>query len=161
MVARTAYRPQIGTACPQFELNPDLVEALILVESAGHADAFRFEPQYAVRYKIAQKFPTWPVRATASSYGLMQIMFPTAHQLGFRGEPEELFLPTTNLHWGCAYLKTCFDWAAAFRAAEADTLRGALCAYNGGRNSLTSPLNPRPPNAAYHHKVLAIARELA
>ena len=139
------------------DLDPALVAALILVESGGRADAFRFEPQYAQRYRITAHpiYKQWPVRAVASSYSLMQIMFPTAYELGFRGEPEALFLPTTNLHWGCKNLQACFEWAASFHQSDARTLQGALCGYNGGRNSSTSPMNPRPPNIAYAGKVLS------
>ena len=161
MISSTPYTILIQQTADTYGLDADLVEALVICESAGHADAFRFEPQYAHRYRIATKYPKWPVRAIASSYGLMQIMGPTAFDLGFKGEPEELFLPTINLHWGGKYLKACFDWAATFKAPEADTVRGALCGYNGGRNSSTSPLNPRPSNIAYAQRVIATAKELA
>ena len=159
---KTAYTTQIASIATQFALDPLLCEALVLCESAGRADAFRFEPQFAIRYKIAQKYPQWPVRSVAASYGLTQIMCSTAYELGWRDAcPEYLFIPEVNLYWGAYYLRSCFDWARGFNAPESDTLRGALCAYNGGRNSNTSPLNPRPSNVAYSVKVLATARELA
>ena len=160
VAARTAYTTLIHARAEALALDADLFEALVLCESTGHADAFRFEPQYALRYRIAARYPQWPVRAVASSYGLMQLMVPTAWTLGFVGEPEELFVPATNLHWGGLYLKACFDWAASFKASDADTVRGALCGYNGGRNSNTSPLNPRPPNVAYAQRILGVAGQL-
>jgi soluble lytic murein transglycosylase-like protein len=162
--SRTFYTALIAQTAGTYDLDADLVEALVICESAGRADAFRFEPQYAHRYRIATKYPQWPVRAVASSYGLMQIMCPTAFGLGFAGEPEELFQPAMNLDWGCRYLRACFDWANTYgppqAATEADILRGALCGYNGGRNSNTSPLNPRPSNIAYAQRVLTTARGL-
>ena len=162
MVARTAYTALIAQTASEHDLDPNLFEALVICESAGRADAFRFEPQFAVRYHIAQKFPQWPVRAVASSYGLTQIMCSTAYELGWRDPcPEYLFIPEVNLYWGAHYLRLCFDWAAAFNAPESDTLRGALCSYNAGRNSNTSPLNPRPSNVAYSVRVLTKASALA
>ena len=159
---RTAYTSLIISTAELHQLDPNLFEALVLTESAGRADAFRFEPQFAQRYKIAEKYPQWPVRSVAASYGLTQVMCSTAYELGWRDAcPEYLFIPEVNLYWGGLYLHECLVWAAGFKAPEADTLRGALCAYNGGRNSHTSPLNPRPFNIAYAAKVLSIVKELA
>lgn len=90
----------------------------------------------------------------------MQCLGASMYDLGFQGEPEELFVPEINLKWGSYYLSQCFEWAQTFRAPEADTLRAALCAYNGGRNSQTSPLNKRPKNIAYAVRILTLARAL-
>lgn len=162
MATRTAYTALIQQAAAHYGVDPTLLEALVLVESAGHADAFRFEPQYALRYHVAERFPQWPVRAVAASYGLCQIMYPTALALGYDPtiEPEQLFVPVTNLHYGAAQLRRCVDWAAGFGQSEALTLQAALCGYNGGCNSHTSPLNPRPSNIGYAVRVLNTARSL-
>ena len=158
---RTAYTAVIETAATAWELDPHLLEALVIAESAGHADAFRFEPLYAQRYRVAERYPQWPVRAVAASYGLCQLMFLTAKGLGYVGEPEGLFLPSLNISLGAQYLRACWDWATTFGQPDPVTLQAALCSYNGGRNSNTSPMNPRPSNITYAVKVLKIASDLA
>ena len=164
-MSRTAYTAQIQKAAADHDLDADLFEALVLTESSGHADAFRFEPQYAQRYHIAEHpvYKQWPVRAVAASYGLTQIMVPTAYELGWRDpEPEYLFIPEVNLYWGGVYLKACFDWTLRWPAAsESSRVISALAAYNGGRNSANTPLQTHPRNAAYAAKVLHTATTLA
>ena len=98
-----------------FGFDPGLIEALIMVESGGNADAFRYEPGYYRRYlkgKEGEKSlyfylchdgPAIP-RRIASSYGLMQIMYPTAVDAGYGDLPEYLFVPIINLYWGLTVL---------------------------------------------------------
>lgn len=142
----TDYRNLIEVSAGRQELDPDLVEAIILTESSGHADAFRYEPDFWRRYMKDK--PQWQgaiPRRVSSSYGLMQIMYPVAWELGFRGEPEELFIPSLNLSYGCLKLRLLVDWAR-------DDVDRALAAYNGGKGG-----NGRYPlrNAAYVEKVKA------
>ena len=162
---RTPYHPLILKAAQEAEIDGDLFAALVWVESSGRADAFRFEEIYAKRYKIAEHpiYKQWPVRAVASSYGLTQIMVPTAYELGWRDPtPEYLFIPEVNLYWGAAYLRACVDWANQWtKASEASRVISALSAYNGGRNSANTPLQRSPRNGAYAAKVLQTARAMA
>ena len=159
MANRTAYTAQIHDAATVYHLDPDLFEALVICESAGHADAFRFEPQYAIRYHMAEKFPLWPVRATAASYGLTQIMFPTVVEFGYTGPPEGLFEPRLNLDYGGRYLHACLEWAIQVTAPPPEQQLSALAAYNGGRNSAQRP--PRPKNIAYALRIREIMATLA
>lgn len=57
--------------------------------------------------------------------GLMQVMPPTAAMLGFRGTPEELAEPETNIRLGVRYL------AGAWRLSGGDLCR-ALMKYRAG-----------------------------
>ncbi|MGL4405201.1 MAG: lytic transglycosylase domain-containing protein, partial [Notoacmeibacter sp.] len=54
------------------------------------------------------------VRGADGEVGLMQVMPPTAHMLGFRGTLEELAVPETNIALGVRYL------AEAHRLANGD-----------------------------------------
>ena len=162
---RTAYTNLIQKAATDHQLDPDLFEGLVWVESGGRADAFRYEAQYAQRYHIADHpiYKQWPVRAVAASYGLAQIMVPTAYELGWRDPtPEYLFIPEVNLYWGASNLAACLHWADRWPQVPAQTrLIAALAAYNGGRNSANSPLLATPRNAAYALRVLAAAKTIS
>lgn len=147
------YRPLIEQAASVFNLDANLVDGLIAVESGHRADAFRHEPGFYRRYLKGK--PEWEAfnpRRVSSSYGLMQIMYPTAVMHGFQGEPELLFVPEINLDWGCRHLVQLIDWAGG------NTYK-ALAAYNGGLGNWKSE---KPQ--AYARKVLArverIKREL-
>lgn len=122
----TPYRALIERSAADQHLDPNLVEAIVIAESNGCTDAFRHEPDFYRRY-LAGK-PEWAgqnPRRISSSYGLMQVMFPTAKQYGFGELPELLFLPDVGLKYGCLHLKKLLGWANG-------DVRKALAAYNGG-----------------------------
>lgn len=128
----TLYRPEIEAAAKRHGIEADLLEALVLQESSGRADAFRYEPAYFERYiKGKPEFQGKNPRRVSSSYGLCQIMYPTALQYGFQPayEPEMLFLPVTNLDLGAKIL------AKLQKDYDGDTVK-ALQAYNGGPGSV-------------------------
>ena len=139
------YRSLIHTAASYYHLDRAVIEAVVQVESAGMAHAYRFEPEFWDRY--LQDNPLYnamnPRRASAS-YGLMQIMYPVACERGFTGEPELLFVPAINLKYGCLQLQSLLEWSAG-------ELEPALAAYNGGKSG-----NRKPPyrNRGYVHKIL-------
>ncbi len=87
----------------------ELLWATVATESSGKPDAYRFEPGYLRRY-ILDKEP-WQEHYykygddVAASYGLVQIMYPTAVALGFESEPRVLFDPDLNLRYGAVYIK--------------------------------------------------------
>ena len=131
-------------------LDAELVVALVLQESAGKTHAYRFEPKFFARY-LAHK-PEWdgaiPERVSAS-YGLCQVMFPTAVALGYpmSDPPEYLFVPTIGLEYGCRALADCLRWAKGDTAA-------ALASYNGGKTPNNGPRVMPKRNQAYVDKVL-------
>lgn len=142
---RTAYTREIAEAAVRHTLDRDLLEAQVMAESAGRAEAFRFEEGFYEKYLAGKpEWKEWVPRRISSSYGLMQIMFSTARQHGFSGEPEMLFVPFINLEWGSKHLASLLEWA------EGDIIR-ALCAYNGGKaGNVVAPFR----NQAYADKVL-------
>jgi len=129
---RSPYRAAIVIAANKYELDPQLVEALVLQESTGKADAFRQEPAFWSHYCARDpRFVDQEPRRIASSYGLMQVMYTTALDHGYRGQPEGLFDIVTNLDVGCrilAKLKRRFTTPDLY-----------LAAYNGGPGGVTLP----------------------
>lgn len=126
LTMRAPYRPAIETAAATHRIDPDLVEAVVMQESGGKADAFRFEPKFWQRYLAnSPLYAREEPRRFASSYGLMQVMFTTALAAGYSGDPEGLFAITVNLDIGCRILRGLLD------RSDGD-LREALAAYNGG-----------------------------
>ena len=126
----TPYRKEIEGAAHERGLDPNLVEAVVICESSGRTDAFRFEPMFYERYLKGR--PQWAgqnPRRVASSYGLMQVMYTTAVEHGFSYDaPEYLFIPTVGLDMGCTVLAAFLEWAGG------DVLK-ALAAYNGGQGN--------------------------
>jgi len=126
---------EIRAIAAQHGLDPTLVAAVVAQESAGHALAERFEPQY--RWLWGDDDSEKPFRKPAlisketefnaqkTSRGPMQIMVATARWLGFADWPGKLFEPACGLAWGCKYLRWCLD------RHEGNTVLGLL-RYNGG-----------------------------
>lgn len=67
---------------------PELLKALVEIESAWDPKAYRAEPQIH-----------------DASYGLAQILYGTAKSIGYQGTPEGLFIPAEGLKWGARYLR--------------------------------------------------------
>ncbi len=129
----TPYHKEIEIAAATHGIEADLLEALVITESNGQADAFRYEPAYYKRYVEGRpEYAGMIPRRVASSYGLTQIMYPTALQYGFDkfAEPELLFLPRVNLNLGAKILKAL---RVRFGSVES-----ALQAYNGGPGNVGS-----------------------
>jgi soluble lytic murein transglycosylase-like protein len=140
----TDYRPEIIAAARNAGIDADLLEALVLTESGGKADAFRFEQGYWNRYCANNSNYRGQVpRRVASSYGLVQCMYPTAQAYGFTAQPEYLFLPNVNLEIGAKILRDLLDWAK-------QDVSKALEAYNGGKGNVGSAAT-----RAYAQRVLA------
>lgn len=147
------FRREIEEVAAQYALDPDVVEAVVRVESAGLAHAYRYEPAFFSRYLADD--PAYrdrqPYRVSAS-YGLMQVMFSTAvqHGLPVTSEPEVLFLPVVSLKYGCMHLASLLEWSRG-------NLDQALAGYNGGKRG-----NEHPPyrNAGYVSKVRAALHKI-
>jgi len=82
------YSPEISAAANQAGINPQLLSAVVYVESKGLASAKRREPD------------------GRTSYGLAQILCSTAGEMGFTGQCEELLAPDLSLKYGAEYLKS-------------------------------------------------------
>lgn len=130
---KSPYRDVLETCAARSGVDPLLVEAVVWQESAGQADAFRYEPAYWERYcKNNPRFKNDEPRRVASSYGLMQIMYPTALDYGYIGDPEGLFDIKVNVNLGCIIL------ADLLRFWEGDMTK-ALASYNGGLGGVERP----------------------
>lgn len=143
-MTQTAYRSDVEFHAKQYSLDPDLVEAVVIEESKGQADAFRPEPAFFEHYLAGKVFYERfnNPRRVGSSYGLMQIMYPVAVEHGFTKQPEYLFLPNVNLDLGCLIL-------AELLRKHPGRVEDALAAYNGGAGGVD-----RPAPKAYAQRVL-------
>lgn len=151
---RTQYSDLIKVVSAPFSLDPDLVEAVVMTESSGNTHAYRFEPLFWGRYLANQAF--WKVQIptrVSASYGLMQVMYVSTYEDGFRGEPEELFIPTVGLNWGCKHLANLFAWSKG-------DVNSALAAYNGGKGDNEVGHKPMLRNLFYAKKVLSNKEKL-
>lgn len=136
-------------------ITPSLLLATIHIESGGNQYAQRYEYRYERRYIIPNK--TWLERCkridigtadAATSYGLMQIMFPTAWQYGCRN-PRDLYDADENIRIGSAIIRA--------KLTKWGNPRTAMMAYNGG-DGIT--LRPTPNQASkYADKVLYLNGE--
>lgn len=132
---RPWYREYITPVAQTYNLDPQLIEAFIIQESAGHADAFRYEHGFYLKYIMKNEmYNAMDSRRVSSSYGLMQVMYTTAVEHGFKDEPELLFLPAVNIDIGCEVLTHLFDWTGLDRSLRG-TMRQVAAAYNGGRGN--------------------------
>ena len=153
-MAETAwFRPEIVFYSKKHDLDPLVVEAVILTESSGFTHAYRYEPGFWSRYLVDHEdFHDKNPHRVSASYGLMQVMYPTAiqHGMDLALDPEVLFVPGINLDYGCAHLRSLLTWSKGILAQ-------ALAAYNGGKKG-----NTFPPyrNQSYAGKVLAVWERL-
>jgi hypothetical protein len=138
----------VAVVAARYSLSPGLLQAQIIVESSGMADAFRWEPAYYTRYirnnpqaKAARFGPL-----AACSFGPLQILLETACELGFSGLPWDLFDPAIGLDWGAHYLAQLLAWAKG-------DYHQSLAAFNGGKSG-----NAKPPfrNEAYAQRVFSV-----
>lgn len=86
------YGHLIRKSAAEYDLDPNLIFATIMVESGGNTYAVRQEP-----------------RIHDASYGLGQLLYGTARGIGYRGTPEGLFDPAVNIDLIAKYHKRNFD----------------------------------------------------
>lgn len=139
------YQPLILAASQKHGVPVPAIIATISTESSGNPEAYRYEPEYYNRY--IKDGPDWknnpyysfPKRISAS-YGLMQILYTTANRVGFRGKPEDLYDPASNIDAGTTYI-------ASQRNDHFWDPPKIACAYNAGSVRAT------PENAwgMFHH----------
>ena len=159
---RTRYFPEIVKAAADYKLDPILVEAVVVQESSGNADSFRFERDFWNRYlKPKPESSSKNPRRVISSYGLKQPLYVVATERGYPTNlpPEGLFVPEISLKYGCAHLRWMMDRIEArYPTASTDSkLLAALASYNGG---FQGPDTLRPVNRAYALSVLRYYQQL-
>ncbi len=65
-------------------------------------------PERLVRRVVMRESRYNPRARNHSFWGLMQISYPTARSMGFKGTPQELLNPVTNLTYAVPYLANAF-----------------------------------------------------
>lgn len=163
MMLSTRYWDQIVKAAEPLKLDPVLVEAIVVKESSGNTDAFRFERLFWNR--LLKPKAEWALknpRRVASSYGLMQIMYPVALERGYPPHlpPEGLFVPEMGLEYGCRHLRFLLDWASKGwpQIDPAKRVEACLASYNGGRGGNAPGTLLR--NGVYARDVLKLYAQL-
>ena len=79
------------------------LDAMIIKEAQRHGI-----PERLVRRVVMRESRYNPRARNHKYWGLMQISYPTARSMGFRGTPEELLNPLTNLTYAVPYLANAF-----------------------------------------------------
>lgn len=135
----------IDDAASHYDLNRDVVAAVIYQESRGNIWAIRYEPRFYDRHLAHKKrgdlcgyvprgAPTLRTElvSRATSFGLMQIMGETARWRGYKARYlSSLLNPATNIDFGCRYLRYLLNLSTA--KTEQEQYSTALEKYNGSK----------------------------
>lgn len=141
----------------EFNLDQDLIAAMVQTESGGNPLAVRYEPQWKYFFNtliFAQDLGITQMtenQLQAMSWGPMQIMGSVAREMGFRGHLTKLTDADTALYWSCKKFKTLAD-----KYPEPD----CVAAWNGGSPRKTSSGILEPQLEKYVDKVYGYLREL-
>jgi len=133
----TSLKFYINKVCSEFNIDPEILKAIVWTESKGNPDAIRYEEGFYVRYVRNQRplighhskgvcsYKT-EKHSRSMSWGLCQIMGQTARELGFKGDfCSELNDPKTNLYYGAKCLRSKIN-------QEKGDLYAGILRYNGG-----------------------------
>lgn len=149
----TPFTQEITAAASRHGLPPDLVTAIVAVESAGNPWAWNPEPRYRYYWdvrtntffrapspqELASERPPADFRALggdpdqewwaqAASWGLMQVMGAVAREYGFEAPYlTKLLDPLPNLEYGCRHLARLRN-----RYLRQHGWDGVIAAYNAG-----------------------------
>lgn len=163
-------RQYVDVVAPRYDLPPDLVAAIVQVESAGDRFAIRHEPAYQWLWNVHTNEPFRPARGSAgdrlpptsfpaprgttaltewigqqTSWGLMQVMGAVAREFGFKGHFPGLCSPLEGLHYGCKLLARLRD-----KHLDRHGWAGVVDAYNDGTPRIEHLVD-------YPHRVAAVS----
>lgn len=94
------------TIAKKYRLEKNLLKAMATIESSGDARAYQYEPKFFEQVlSLQDAWKDKDPKIVSASYGLFQIMFTTAWQLGFRGQAEDLYNPVINTELGAKLLR--------------------------------------------------------
>lgn len=123
-------------AAKKYKLNKALLKAIAIVESGLDPRAYRYESRFWDRYLADHSlWKNKEAKEVSASYGLMQIMYVVAHELGFPGKPEDLYDPAINVMLAAKLLRKHFDYLKEHPIPDYWPFELALAWYNGGRGS--------------------------
>jgi soluble lytic murein transglycosylase-like protein len=147
----------------KYKVHKLLLKAVAKAESSLNVYAYRFEPAFFEN--ILKKTVEWKdqdPKIVSASYGLMQLMFTTAWQMGFRGAAADLYNPVINVELGAKLLRQLLDGIEA----GTDHIRCiiwpyalALARYNGGFSN-NPTVNGGLRNMDYVKRVCAYWEEM-
>ena len=129
---------QIHSVAPLFNLEPELVSAIVQVESGSQPYKVRYEPSWAYLFNVAQSAAKLGITVDTEtvlqkcSWGYMQIMGSVARENGFSKDLPYLTDEFENIYYGCRQL------AVLKKRYTEDDL---ISAYNAG--------TPRKENGQY------------
>jgi soluble lytic murein transglycosylase-like protein len=129
MVLNTDFDAEIMDAAKRYGLHPQLVTAVVMRESTGRTNAYRYEPGVWEWFKTNEHAKGLNKYRAAASYGLMQVLYATATDYGYVTDPEYLFLPKVGLDLGCRHLAEMIKWAKAIYHSHSQptTVARATC----------------------------------
>ena len=135
---KTDYDQLFCNMSKKYRLKKLLLKSVAICESALDARAYRFEPAFWSRY--LKNNPEWKDRdmnEVSASYGLFQLMYTTAHQMGWRGSGEDLYNPVYNAELGAKFIRMLLDKVAenglSVKFWWLSPIEISLARYNGGR----------------------------
>lgn len=119
-------RREIEIQAENFGIDPNLIEAIVMTESSGHPNTSRYETAFYSRYIIPLKLFAAEGMKRATSYGLMQIMYQSAIEDGYKGTAEDLLKITIGLECGVKHLRKKYE---KYYTGNIDFV---IAAYNAG-----------------------------
>ena len=140
----------------QFQLDPLLLTAMIIVESSSKSQVARYEPDYRYTHNPAKFAKPQGItietekRLQMFSWGCLQLMGGTARWLGYNGFLPQLCEPQIGLYWGSRYMRHLMD-----KYSEPED---AIAAYNAG--SPRKKENGHYENQEYVNKVIRTYKQL-
>lgn len=75
---------EIEAKAGTFDVDPDVIEALVMAESGGRINASRYEPNFYAKYVRDGEYPKEMHKELSTSWGLMQVMGLVAYEYGLR-----------------------------------------------------------------------------
>ena len=145
----------------KYHLSKLFIKAVAICESALDERAYRFESGFWTKY--LKDNPEWKDKEPAevsASYGLMQLMYVVAWELGFKATPEDLYNPVYNIELGAKLLRKHLDYVHKqnYQSPYSDQ-EIALARYNGG-GWKNPDANGNIRNLKYANKVMMVYADL-
>lgn len=142
MSTNTKFDSEIQVYAGKVDVPPALIKAIITCESSWDSFAYRPEITFWEKYiRHNPKYQSHPLKdqwVCWGSWGLMQLLFSTALDLGYKEtHPWRLCYPLINIELGAKYL--------ASRYSKFGEWSKAISAYNAG--------SPTDKNKSYVEKV--------
>ena len=157
-----AYRSVIERGSERYWIPVPLLAALMIQENRlADPRATRNEPVPSwvsdpSRTMDAARAFGWPNALLATSYGLCQVLGGTAWDMGWKGTPDQLCVPATNIELCCKNLRSSLD---RYHGTQRHRFALALIAYNGGQGRADAVArglpNPAPASGVYSNEVMA------